>query len=170
MGIHHRSYVDHVLPSPMMTKKMLPTIHNSATHQICWMFSCYSTGSSNHLEHIDNFLRVCSLMLQYHVATARIAWQMGRGNTKRKSVTRESRFSIGNFRVFRSDKEHTTRLAPFTNGHNCQAFQKRKTIWDGFLLGNPKTDLTSLLSFLAVSLVRYSPRPSKTSWTFYKGP
>lgn len=147
--------------------------HNSQLcdmHQICWMFSCYSMGSSNHLEHIDNFLRVCSLMLQYHVAAARIAWQMGRGNTKRKSVTRESQFSIGNFRVFRSDKDHTTRLAPFTNGHNCQAFQKRKTIWDGFLLGNPKTDLTSLLSFLAVSLVRYYPRPSKTSWTFYKGP
>ena len=147
--------------------------HNSQLcdmHQICWMFSCYSMGSSNHLEHIDNFLRVCSLMLQYHVAAARIAWQMGRGNTKRKSVTRESQFSIGNFRVFRSNKDHTTRLAPFTNGHNCQAFQKRKTIWDGFLLGNPKTDLTFLLSFLAVSFVRYYPRPSKTSWTFYKGP
>ena len=146
--------------------------HNSQfcdMHQICWMVSCYSMGSSNHLEHIDNFLRVCSFMLQYHVAAARIAWQMGRGNTKRKSVTRDSQCSIGNFRVFRSDKDHT-RLAPFTNGHNCQAFQKRKTIWDGFLLGNPKTDLTSLLSFLAVSWVRYYPRPSKTRWTFYKGP
>lgn len=128
MGIHHRSICWSCLPQDDDEENVTHHSQFCDMQQICWMFFCYSMGSSNHLEHMDNFLRVCSLMLQYHVAAARIAWQMGRGNTKRKSVTRESQFSIGNFRVFRSDKDHTTRLAPFTNGHNCQAFQKRKTI------------------------------------------
>lgn len=111
-------------------------------------------------------------MLQYHVAAARIAWQVGPGNTKRKSVTRESQLSIGNFRVVRSDTDHTTRLAPFTNGQNCQAFQKWKTIWNGCLLGNPKTDLTSLLSCLAFHLVIFYPTqdPPKHAGRFARDP